>query len=236
MMLKLKAEREEAERLRAEPVVVNPDQESLQRLKALQQGQQQKKDKQQQQPKSKDGRARAMGIGAVLAQVAADAAKAAKAGGGDAAKGDGKEGQAAAGVDGEAAGKAQGQQQGGRGRSEERTEEGEEGRAGPGPGSGAGEESGEGEDGEGRVVIGGVENANPYEGMSARQRKLLELRQKLQQCRKQNQNAVIEEKKRKKVRDLPALVRLKECGWETVRAGGGFAPGARAFGGLFVLQ
>lgn len=230
MMLKLKAEREEAERLRAEPVVVNPDQESLQRLKALQQGQQQHKDKQQQQPKGKDGRARAMGIGAVLAQVAADAAQAAKAGSGEAAKGDGKEGQAAAaGVEVEGAGKAQGQQQDGRGRSEERAEEGEEGRAGPGPGSGAEEESGEGEDGEGRVVVGGVENANPYEGMSARQRKLLELRQKLQQCRKQNQNAVIEEKKRKKVRELSATLGMFGLGGETLRTGGRVTVSANAY-------
>ncbi|EFJ44934.1 hypothetical protein VOLCADRAFT_64247 [Volvox carteri f. nagariensis] len=35
--------------------------------------------------------------------------------------------------------------------------------------------------------------------MPAKQRKLLELRQRLQQCRKQNQNAVIAEKKRQKV-------------------------------------
>lgn len=61
-----------------------------------------------------------------------------------------------------------------------------------GPSSGAGEEDGE--------EAGGVpEGADPYEGMSARQRKLHELRAKLQQCRKANQSAVIAEKKRNKV-------------------------------------
>lgn len=44
------------------------------------------------------------------------------------------------------------------------------------------------------------EGADPTEGMSARQRKLFELRAKLQQCRKANQSAVIAEKKRLKVR------------------------------------
>lgn len=45
----------------------------------------------------------------------------------------------------------------------------------------------------------GEEGANPLEGMSARQRKLYELRQKLNQSRKANQNAVIAEKKRAKM-------------------------------------
>ena len=41
-----------------------------------------------------------------------------------------------------------------------------------------------------------TEGANPYANMSARQRKMYELRQKLQQCRKANQTAVVAEKKR----------------------------------------
>ena len=41
---------------------------------------------------------------------------------------------------------------------------------------------------------------DPYAGMNDRQRKLYELRQRLQQCRKANQTAVVQEKKRQKVR------------------------------------
>jgi hypothetical protein len=62
-------------------------------------------------------------------------------------------------------------------------------RAGPGPGTESDEDK-----------PGGVEGADPYEGLSARQRKLMELRGKLQVCRKANQNAVIAEKKRQRVR------------------------------------
>lgn len=45
----------------------------------------------------------------------------------------------------------------------------------------------------------GVQGSNPYDGMSARQRKLHELRNQLKMSRKANQNAVIAEKKRIKV-------------------------------------
>lgn len=44
------------------------------------------------------------------------------------------------------------------------------------------------------------EGVDPYAGMNDRQRKLYELRQRLQQCRKANQTAVVQEKKRQKVR------------------------------------
>jgi hypothetical protein len=49
------------------------------------------------------------------------------------------------------------------------------------------------EDGEG----GG---GDPYAGMNARQRKLYELKQKMQQARKANENAIIAERKRQRVR------------------------------------
>jgi hypothetical protein len=57
----------------------------------------------------------------------------------------------------------------------------------------AGEDAGE-EGGE--ATAGG---ADPFAGMSARQRKLIELRSKLQQCRKANEHAVIAERKRMQV-------------------------------------
>jgi hypothetical protein len=51
----------------------------------------------------------------------------------------------------------------------------------------------------------GSEAADPYAGMSARQRKLHDLRQKLQQCRKANEHAIIAERKRMKVRGCVSL-------------------------------
>jgi len=43
------------------------------------------------------------------------------------------------------------------------------------------------------------EGVDPFAGMNDRQKKLYELRQRLQQCRKANQSAVVQEKKRTKV-------------------------------------
>lgn len=43
-----------------------------------------------------------------------------------------------------------------------------------------------------------IEGVDPYAGMSARERKLHELRARLQQCRRANQTAVVAEKKRLK--------------------------------------
>ena len=52
---------------------------------------------------------------------------------------------------------------------------------------------------------GGEEDGvDPYAGMNDRQKKLYELRQRLQQCRKANQSAVVQEKKRQKVRTQEA--------------------------------
>ncbi len=50
---------------------------------------------------------------------------------------------------------------------------------------------------------GPVEGVDPFAGMNARQRKLYELRQRLQQSRKANQTAVVAEKKRQKVSRPP---------------------------------
>ena len=72
--------------------------------------------------------------------------------------------------------------------------------------SGRGLDGDEAEDGEGAQGDGEEggegdgEVADPYAGMSARQRKLHDLRQKLQQCRKANEHAIIAERKRMKVR------------------------------------
>ena len=66
--------------------------------------------------------------------------------------------------------------------------------------------SGGGEDGGG--------GGDPFEGLSARQRKLLELRQKLSQCRKANEHAVIAERKRMQVCSFCLLVwLLGVCAW-----------------------
>jgi hypothetical protein len=54
------------------------------------------------------------------------------------------------------------------------------------------------EDGEG----GG---GDPYAGMNARQRKLYELKQKMQQARKANENAIIAERKRQRVSRCSSL-------------------------------
>lgn len=57
--------------------------------------------------------------------------------------------------------------------------------------------------------------SDPYAGMSARERKLHELRGKLQQCRKANQNAVIAEKRRERLPppgdDSSQTAQLKWC-------------------------
>ncbi|KXZ55225.1 hypothetical protein GPECTOR_3g367 [Gonium pectorale] len=184
MMLKLKAEKEEAAKLRSDPNEVNPDQDSLSRLKALQQQQEQ----QQVAKKKKTGAPPAGSLGSLAATLGfGKAAPAAQ--------------QAAAADGGEREQPQQESQQEGAGGSvrepsRERSagpgdEEGA--RAGPGPGSAPGTEEGEDEPGS-----GGVEGADPFAGLSAKQRKLMELRQRLQQCRKQNQHAVIAEKKRQK--------------------------------------
>ncbi|GLC37960.1 hypothetical protein PLESTB_001498000 [Pleodorina starrii] len=185
MMLKLKAEKEEAAKLRSDPNEVNPDQDSLQRLKALKQQQQ---EQQQQQQKARKPPASALGTVA-------------------AALGFGKPAGTAGSAEQEQRGQLEEEAEAGgrRGRSPEarqEREEGDEGEAGRGPGSagpGPGTEEGDEEPGSGPGEDGGgVEGADPYAGLSAKQRKLLELRQRLQQCRKQNQNAVIAEKKRQK--------------------------------------
>ncbi|GAX82144.1 hypothetical protein CEUSTIGMA_g9572.t1 [Chlamydomonas eustigma] len=56
------------------------------------------------------------------------------------------------------------------------------------------EQGGDGEEEEGDLV----EGVDPYANMNERQKKLYELRQRLQQCRKANQTAVVAEKKRQK--------------------------------------
>lgn len=152
MLLKVRAEKEEATKLRSDPNEVNPDQDSLQRLKSMQQEQQAKKSTAV--PASALGPvASSLGFGKPAEQV--------------------------------------------QGRRESANREAspaeDEPGAGPRPGSASVERT---EDAE----MGLVEGADPCQGMSAKQRKLLELRQRLQQCRKQNHNAVIAEKKRQKVR------------------------------------
>ncbi|GFR39622.1 hypothetical protein Agub_g86 [Astrephomene gubernaculifera] len=161
MMMKLKAEKEEAAKLLADPNAVNPDQDSLQRLKALQQ-------QQQQQPKKQPSAVPASALGNVASAL-----------------GFGKPAQPGTRREGESE----------RAAAREGSPKEEQEGAGPRPGSSApGTEEGDEE----AAGDGGVEGADPYAGMSAKQRKLLELRQRLQQCRKQNQNAVIAEKKRQK--------------------------------------
>ncbi|KAL6762226.1 cyclophilin-like domain-containing protein [Haematococcus lacustris] len=71
-------------------------------------------------------------------------------------------------------------------RASERQEGADQAEQGEGQDSGSGGRESEGE------------GADPYASLSSRQRKLLELRQKLQQSRKANQAAVISEKKREK--------------------------------------
>ncbi|KAG1677926.1 hypothetical protein FOA52_001344 [Chlamydomonas sp. UWO 241] len=61
-----------------------------------------------------------------------------------------------------------------------------------------GDEDGDGDDDGGDSDGDGMEGVDPYAGMSARERKLHELRARLQQCRKANQTAVVDEKKRQK--------------------------------------
>ena len=90
------------------------------------------------------------------------------------------------------------QQQRGRGQQQQRGsgDDGEAGGSGRGGGgSGSGDEDGGGGAGGAGGGAGGA-GGDPYAGLSARQRKLMELRQKLSQCRKANEHAVIAERKR----------------------------------------
>jgi hypothetical protein len=60
---------------------------------------------------------------------------------------------------------------------------------------------GSGEDGEDAAAAGeDGGGGDPYAGMNARQRKLFELKQKMNQARKANENAIIAERKRMRVR------------------------------------
>ncbi|KAG2496151.1 hypothetical protein HYH03_005753 [Edaphochlamys debaryana] len=205
--LRVKAEKEEVAKLRADPNAINPDQESLSRLKALQA--QAQAQAQAQQGTKKRPVAVAGSLGAVAAQLGflgeaggkeGKKARRGKGKGRAAAEGEAAaEPESAAKEDAAAAEKGEGGKDGeaadedkeratspaarGRGASEEAAE-----RPGPGPGSEGGEE--------GAAGGGEEEEADPYAGMSAKQRKLMELRSRLQQCRKQNQHAVIAEKKR----------------------------------------
>lgn len=66
-------------------------------------------------------------------------------------------------------------------------------------GRGAAEDgAGEGQEGDGEE---GGSGRDPYEGMSARERKLAELRKKAQLSRKANQKAVVDEHRRNAVRE-----------------------------------
>ncbi|KAG2444869.1 hypothetical protein HXX76_001607 [Chlamydomonas incerta] len=182
MMLKLKAEKEEAAKLKSDPNELNPDQDSLARLKALQQ------QTEQQQAAKKARKAPAGALGSIAASLLGIGKEAgsepAAAGGGREKKGKARDASA----------EPEARQQQGEAEQEEEREERQQGGAGagPGPGSEGGAEEGAGGGG------GLVEGADPYEGLSAKQRKLMELRQRLQVCRKQNQGAVIAEKKRQK--------------------------------------
>ena len=103
---------------------------------------------------------------------------------------------------------AQQQQEAG-GEAEAAEEEARQRRAGLGAGGGGGSGAEEGDEdaggGEGGAAAGG---ADPFAGLSARQRKLMELRQKLQQCRKANEHAVIAERKRMQVRGRACRVHV----------------------------
>ncbi|GIL65939.1 hypothetical protein Vafri_19568 [Volvox africanus] len=163
MMLKLKAEKEEAAMLRSDPNEVNPDQESLQRLKALKQ--------QQQQPAKKASAPVPSALGTIAAVLGF---------GKPAEQRDQQELREGSREEADGHGAQQMDEGTERGRGSEPDTEGPDDQ----PGSLSDD--------------GGLEEADPYAGMSAKQRKLLELRQRLQQCRKQNQNAVVAEKKRQK--------------------------------------
>ena len=182
-------------------------QDSLARLKALQQ------QTEQQQAAKKARKAPAGALGSIAASLlgigkegaAGSEAAAAPAEGGEKRKRKARDASA----EPEAEQQQQQQQQQGGEEMEMEQEERQHGGAGagPGPGSEGGEEEGAGGAGGGVVV----EGADPFAGLSAKQRKLMELRQRLQVCRKQNQGAVIAEKKRQKVRsrggDSPWKVR-----------------------------
>ena len=77
---------------------------------------------------------------------------------------------------------------------EEGEEQDEEDEAGPGPGL----EGNPSEPHTNEEEEGGREIFDPTSGMNDRQKKLYELRQRLQQCRKANQTAVVAEKKKQK--------------------------------------
>jgi cyclophilin family peptidyl-prolyl cis-trans isomerase len=171
MLLKLKQEKADAAKLKEGPKHVNPDEESLQRLKKLQQMQQQDEDPGSTAAEEPAAAAAAAPSGRAAGGAAAGGAAAAAAGG----AADGAAGAAAAATTAakEAAAAAAAA-------------------AGEPPSSRGGEEEEQQPDGE------AVQGADPTAGMTAREKKMYELRQKLQQSRKANQNAVIAEKKRQR--------------------------------------
>ncbi|KAG2448566.1 hypothetical protein HYH02_006457 [Chlamydomonas schloesseri] len=206
MMMKLKAEKEEAAKLKADPNELNPDQDSLARLKALQQ------QAEQQQAAKKARKAPPAGA---LGSMAASLLGIGKEAGAGAAGADGADGAEAAAAGNKKGSKRKAREPSPEARQQEQQQDGDterggeqeeqagrerEGSGGAGAGPGPGSESGEEEGGAGGGGGGGgvVEGADPYAGLSAKQRKLMELRQRLQVCRKQNQGAVIAEKKRQK--------------------------------------
>jgi hypothetical protein len=68
---------------------------------------------------------------------------------------------------------------------------------------------GSGSDGDAAAAVGEGEPAgDPCAGMNPRQRKLYELKQKMQQARKANENAIIAERKRMRVSGWPLAVLL----------------------------
>ncbi|MEW5299228.1 MAG: hypothetical protein WDW38_005112 [Sanguina aurantia] len=142
MLMRLRQEKEEAARMKADSGCLDADAESLRRIQALQSG----------------GGAGTSGSAA--------------AGGASAAAG----GSSSRPEQGGSSAQAPGQQHNKRSAST--------------PAEDYAEEEGADERGD------GIQGSNPYEGMSARQRKLHELRDQLKMSRKANQNAVIAEKKR----------------------------------------
>jgi len=84
------------------------------------------------------------------------------------------------------------------------------GSGGAAAGASGGDAAADDEDEEGGAAGGGVD---PFAGLSGRQRKLLEIKQKLQQGRKANEHAVIAERKRMQVRGASGVQR---GGWGVV--------------------
>lgn len=149
---KVRQEKEELAKLKQDPIQVNPDEESLNRLQQMRQRLQQLPQKQQRA---------AEGSSEQVAEAAPAAATGAASS--SAAAGSQQPQEDADAVNGTAEGISEdGDQQ--------------------------------------QAVDAGAEGADPYAGMSARQRKLHELKQKLQQSRKANENAIIAERKRMKAR------------------------------------